>query len=69
MCRWPWRATAVRDIKKDVEEVMRESTYEAVVERSWLWWAVDKLGTVISGAGALDGKGYSGPMADKARHE
>jgi hypothetical protein len=47
MCRRPWRASAVRNIEKDFKELMHETTYESLVESSWLWWGIDMTGHVF----------------------
>ena len=40
--RRPWKATAVRDIGKEVEEIWREVETERVEERSWMYGGIEK---------------------------
>ena len=49
MCRRPWRASAVRNIEKEVKELMHEMTYESLVESSLLWWGIDMVGQMFYG--------------------
>ncbi len=49
MCRRPWRASAVRNIGKDVKELMHEAMYESLVESSRIWWGIDMVGQVFYG--------------------
>ena len=44
-CRRPWRASAVRNITKDAREVFRESEFQQILERNYLFKLYDAYTT------------------------